>query len=183
MHTTRFVLALAAGLLLAAPAASAQNTPGWAGFSVHATPADTALRFTTAGRSFTVLFDGFVADAQGSAEWAPVTRTATFSVALQEDQPGTRLRFTQHLRGGISKDPDARVVVVLVLPDRTETLVFPYGQNVVGGDLFRTFHSTLRYHTAQEYAASVFVRVDRRRPDAAARVDIDSFDVEVSRTP
>lgn len=174
-------LALSAVLLLAGARLHAQEGPRWMDEGAHPTPADTALRFTTSGTALSVLFDGFITEARGDTWWAPVTRTATFSARPEGVSPPTRLSFTQHLRGSIQKDADARVIVVLVLPDRTETLVFPYGERVDEGSLYRSFRSTLRVRELQEYAASVFVRIDRRRPNALARFDLDSFDVAMSR--
>jgi hypothetical protein len=178
----RIPFALLAFAALSLPAViHAQNTPRWADERAHVTPADSALRFTTSGTALTVLFNGFVAAAQSGSGLAPVTRTSTFSARLEEADPPAHLRFLQYLRGSVVKDADARVIIVLVLPDRTETLVFPYGERVDASSLRRTFRSRMRYREMQEYAMSVFVRIDRRTPGATAQVDLHSWDVTVSR--
>lgn len=174
-------LIFTASLLLAVTRLDAQDGPRWMDEGARSTPVDTALAFSTSGMSLTVLFNDFVAEAGSHTLAGPVTRTATFSARPEGVAPPVRLSFVQHLRGAIQKDPDARIVLVLVLPDRTETLVFPYGERVDESTLFRRFRSSLRLNELQEYAASVFVRIDRRRPGALARVDIDSFDVTMAR--
>lgn len=178
MRTIRLIPV--ACLLLAGTPLHAQDGPRWMDPGAHVTPADSSLRFITSGTALTVLFNRFVAEALSQTGWAPVTRTATFSARPEGVGPPVRLRFVQDLRGAIHKDADTRVIVVLVLPDRTETLVFPYGESVEENALFRRFRSTLRLRERQEYAVSVFVRIDRRRPGALARVQIDSFDVTMS---
>lgn len=168
-------------LLLAGTPLHAQDGPRWMDPGAHATPADTSLRFTTSGTALSVLFDGFVAAAESHTAWAPVTRTATFSARPEGVDPPARLSFVQDLRGAIHKDANTRVILVLVLPDRTETMVFPYGESVDDNTLFRRFRSTLLLRDLQEYAGSVFVRIDRRRPGALAHVEIQSLDVTMSR--
>jgi hypothetical protein len=175
------VALLAAALFAGAIPAHAQNTPRWSTPAAQLTTADTALRFTTSGRSLSVLFDRFVVEAQGTAAPMLATRTATFSAALDSVVPGVPVRFQQDLRAAVTKDADARVVIVVVMPDRTETLVFPYGRPMDEGALFRRFRSTMRVRPGQQYAASFFVRVDRRSPGAVGHVTLSSFDVEASQ--
>lgn len=179
MRAIRF--ALAAGLLLAASPLPAQDTPRWTDPSVQVTLSDTALRFTPHATNLSVIFDGFVLDGQRQPGLHTLTRTATFSARLEEADPARRVRLVQDLLATVDKDADARIIIVAIFPDRTETLVYPYGRSVELPRLRRTFRSSLRYAPGQHYTATVLVRVDRRRPDALANVQITAMDVIASQ--
>lgn len=174
-------LVVAALLLLAGPAVQAQDTPRWTGPAVRVTLSDTALRFTPHATNLSVIYDGFALSGQGDPGLHSLTRTATFSARLEEVNPARRVRFSQDLHATVDKDADARIIIVVIFPDRTETLVYPYGRRVHLPDLTRTFRSSLRYYEGQEYTATVLVRVDRRRADALALVQIAAMDVIASQ--
>lgn len=174
-------LALAACALLWPVAARAQDTPRWTGPAVHVTPSDTAIRFTPHATNLSVLFDGLELDGERQPGLEPLTRTATFSARLEEVNATRRVRFTQNIKANVDKDADARIVIVAILPDRTETIVYPYGQRVQDPFVSRTFRSTLRVRQGQPYTATILLRVDRRRPEAVSHVQIASVDVLASQ--
>lgn len=178
---TSTVAVLAAGLCLgstAEPAAS-QEGPRWVNVSTAPVGTESVRNATLHGRNLSVLFDSLRVNLQSATDSMSATRIASFQAGVEGIGSPTWVHLGQQVRGHVTKDENARVVIVLDLGQTVQVREYPYGRRL-DSPIVRSLPSRVRLLPSQRYNGRIVVYAERRTPEAVVLVSIDSYDAIIA---
>lgn len=177
---TSTVALLAAGLSLGAavePAAS-QEGPRWANVTTAPVSTEPVRNASPHGRNLSVLFDSLRVNLQSAADSMSATRIASFQASVEGIEAPTRVQLSQQVRGHVTKDANARVVIVLDLGNVVQVREYPYGRRL-DSPIMRSLPAHVRLLPGQRYNGRITIFAERRTSDAVVLVTIDSLDATI----
>jgi hypothetical protein len=132
---------------------------------------------TSSGNVLSLLFDTARVSLRAESDPLVATWIGTVVVPTTAGSSKKLTKYSQDVRGSITKTADTQVTVFLELGGRNFVLRFPYGTQL-DGELSRRFVSPVSTRSRARYIATVMIIAERRGPKDALLVDIDSLDIE-----
>lgn len=132
---------------------------------------------TSSGNVLSLLFDTARVSLQTESDPLVATWIGTIVVPTTTGGSKKPMKYSQDVRGSITKTADTQVTVFLELGGQNFVLRFPYGTQF-NGDLSRRFVSLANKRSRARYVATVMIIAERRGLKDALLVDVDALDIE-----
>jgi hypothetical protein len=84
------------------------------------------------------------------------------------------------IRGGVTKDKDARVVIFVDAGGKTSVIEYPYGRKT-SSEIMRNLPAGV-LSGGEDYSVTFLVVVERRNINSAVLVSLDSLDVNAGKS-